>query len=477
MATTKEIKERYKPKKRGAEKPVELDGLKVNAHKINVEYVPIGKLNAAVYNPRVMDNAEMTRLCKGISEFGFVDPVVANTNGNVIVGGHQRTRAAQLLGMKEVPVAWVTLDKKQEKALNIALNRISGEWKTDELLELLKELAATTDFDMSLTGFDDEELRALLGEDNQDDLGEEDPDVEPVEEPFVKAGDLWLCGDSRILCGDSTSIADIDKLLMGDKVDLCVTDPPYGVSYESKAGKIENDDLKPDELEKFLSAVFGVMAHALKPGAAFWIWHADGGALGSAFRNALKSQKNLLNKQTIIWVKSSATLSRNDFNPQHESALYGWKAGASHWYDGDFTRTSVIDDDINISKMDRKSLQNLVNDMRQMVPSTVIRVDKPTKSELHPTQKPVRLFERSIYSNSKPGEIVLDLFNGSGTTTIACRKTGRRGRGMELDPKYLQASLKRYLDYCGEEPLLLNTDGSTTPFSVVESQRKKKQNK
>lgn len=473
MATTKEIKERYKPKKRGVEKPVELEGLKVNAHKINVEYVPIGKLNAAVYNPRVMDNAEMTRLCKGISEFGFVDPVVANTNGNVIVGGHQRTRAAQLLGMKEVPVAWVTLDKKQEKALNIALNRISGEWKTDELLELLKELAATTDFDMSLTGFDDEELRALLGEDN-DDLGDEDAEVEPEENPFVKMGDLWQWGDHRLLVGDSTNLEDVSRLIAGEKIDLVVTDPPYGISYSSKAGKIENDDLKPKQLEEFLAKAFKSMAHALKAGGVWYCYHADGGELGKAFRDAIAAVPELMNKATLIWVKSSATLCRSDYNMQHEPVLYGWKAGASHYYDGDFTRTSVVDDDIDITKLDKKALQSIINDLRQKTPTTVIRVDKPAKSEIHPTTKPVRLYERNIYASSRSGETCLDLFSGSGTLIIACRKTARKGRAIEFDPKYAQASLRRMLQYDGTEPLLLNTDGTTTPFSKVEQERKKK---
>jgi DNA modification methylase len=473
MATTKEIKEKYKTKKRTGEKPVDLEGLAVNGHKIQIEYVPISKLNAAVYNPRTMDNAEMTRLCKGISEFGFVDPVIVNTNGNVIVGGHQRTRAAQLLGMTEVPVAWVTLDKKKEKALNIALNRISGEWKTDELLELLKELSATTDFDMSLTGFDDEELKALLGDD-KDDLGDEDAEVEPEENPFVKFGDLWIWGDHKLLVGDSTNLQDVNRLIGNEKIDLVVTDPPYGISYESKAGKIENDDLKPKQLEEFLTKAFSSMSHALKPGGCWYCYHADGGELGKAFRDAIAAVPELMNKATLIWVKSSATLCRSDYNMQHEPVLYGWKAGASHYYDGDFTRTSVVDDDIDINKLDKKALQNIINDLRQKVPTTVIRVDKPAKSELHPTTKPVRLYERNIYASSRTGELCLDLFSGSGTLIIACRKTGRKGRAIEFDPKYAQASLRRMLQYDGTEPMLQNSDGTTTPFSKVEQDRKKK---
>lgn len=471
--TTKEIKDRYKPRKRPAEKPIDTDGLKVNNHKIKVEYVPVDRLNAAVYNPRVMANDEMTKLCKGISQFGFVDPIIVNTVGNVIVGGHQRVRAAQLLGMEEVPVAWVTLDEKQEKALNIALNRISGEWKTDELLELLKELNATNDFDMALTGFDDDELLALLGE-ADDDLGDEDAEVELEPDPFVAFGDLWVWGEHKLLVGDSTSIRDVTRLIGGDQVDLVVTDPPYGISYEGAAGKIKNDDLNPAQLEEFLTKAFASMSHALKPGGCWYCYHADGGALGKAFRDAIAAVPTLMNKATLIWVKNAATLCRSDYNMQHEPVLYGWKEGAAHYYDGDFTRTSVVDDDIDINKLDKKSLQKLVNELRQQVPSTVIRVDKPAKSEIHPTTKPVRLYERNIYASSRAGETCLDLFSGSGTLLIACRKTGRKGRAIEFDPKYAQASLRRMLQYDGTEPQLVGKDGKLTPFSKIEAERTKK---
>lgn len=473
MATTKEIKDKYKTKKRTGEKPIDLEGLAVNGHKIQIEYVPISKLNAAVYNPRTMDNAEMTRLCKGISEFGFVDPAIVNTNGNVIVGGHQRTRAAQLLGMTEVPVAWVTLDKKKEKALNIALNRISGEWKTDELLELLKELSATTDFDMSLTGFDDEELRALLGDD-KDDLGDEDAEVEPEENPFVKFGDLWAWGDHKLLVGDSTNLQDVNRLIGNEKIDLVVTDPPYNVAYEGTAGSIANDNMSEAAFETFLADAVRSMSHALKAGGCFYIYHAEGQNLGHTFSQAVIKTNGMLLKQKLVWVKNSAPMSRQDYSWQHEPILYGWKEGAAHYYDGDFTRTTVVDDDIDINKLDKKALQSIINDLRQKTPTTVIRVDKPAKSPDHPTTKPVRLYERNIYASSRTGELCLDLFSGSGTLIIACRKTGRKGRAIEFDPKYAQASLRRMLQYDGTEPMLINADGTTTLFSKVEQDRKKK---
>lgn len=469
----KDIKDRYKHRAKKGEKAINVEGMELNAHKIKIDYVPIHTLNAAVYNPRIMNNEQTEKLCKGISEFGFVDPVIVNTNGNVIVGGHQRCRAAQLLGMTEVPVAWVTLDPKKEKALNIALNRISGEWKEDELIELLKELNATEGFDISLTGFNEDELKALLGEEKEDTLGEEDPEVTEVEEPFVKMGDLWELGQSRLLVGDSTNIADVERLIAGQPVDCVWSDPPYNIAYETKAGKIDNDNLSEADFKDFLLKAFASMAHALKPGACFYIAHAEGGGVGDAFRSAICNTKGLMWKQCLIWVKNAAVLARSDYNNKHEPILYGWKEGAAHFFNGDFTQTTVIDDDIDISKMDKKQLQQILNDLRNAIPSTVIRIDKPSKSEIHPTMKPVRLVERNLNASTRPGDTVLDLFSGSGTTIITCRKIGRKGRGMEFSPGYAQASLKRYLDYCHEEPLLVEGD-KRTPFSIVEQQRKKK---
>jgi DNA modification methylase len=455
----------------------------------------IADLRPAGYNPRHITAEKLKMLRDALREFGDLGGVVFNVRTGRLVGGHQRVKNLDLSwpiikeaitdstgtvasGYIETPdgrfnyreVDWT---EQKEKAANIAANKHGGEFDDDLLAQLMQELVETG-YDMNLTGFDQAEIDELLGLNKPEPTGDEDAVVEPVEEPFVKLGDLWLCGESRILCGDSTSIADVDKLLMGEKVDLCVTDPPYGIAYEAKAGKIENDDLKPTALLEFLKAAFSVMEYALKPGACWYCWHADGGELGKVFRDAIAETKNLLNKATLIWVKSSATLCRSDFNAMHEGCLYGWKAGSAHYFSGDHTLTTVIDDDVDISKMDKKQLQTLVNELRQRVPSTVIRVDKPSKNIWHPTVKPVRLFERSIYASSRPGAIVLDLFSGSGTMVVACRKMGRKGRGMELSPHYLQSSLLRYFEYCQEEPKLLNPDGTMTPYSEVEKQRKQK---
>lgn len=455
----------------------------------------VADLRPSGYNPRTI-TADQQKMLKGsLEEFGDIGVIIFNRRTGRLIGGHQRSKLLDpnwpivkeahddgkgtvAKGYIQTPFGHLTYrevdwDEQKEKAANVAANKHGGQFDDDLLAQLLQELN-DQGYDMALTGFDDAELKALLDDGKNDNLGEEDPEVEPVPDPFVKLGDLWVWGDHRVLCGDSTSIADIDRLMMGEKADLCVTDPPYGVAYKNKAGKIENDDLDPAALEQFLKGAFSVMDHALKPGGCFYIYHADGGLLGTAFRNALNSIKGLMLKQVLIWVKNAATLNRSHYNSKHEPLLYGWKAGAAAYFSGDFTLTTVIDDDIDISKMDKKALMQMVTEMRNREPTTIIRVDKPTKNDIHPTMKPVRLFQHNICASSRPGEIVLDLFNGGGTTTITCRKTGRRGRGMELSPHYLQASLKRMWDYDGTEPQLMDDKGKLTPYSAVEKQRAKK---
>ena len=459
-----------------------------------IEAATAGDLRPAGYNPRTISPEKLEMLRKAMAEYGDLGGIVFNVATGRVVGGHQRLKTLDptwpitktshtdatgtvAIGYIETPEGrWsyreVDWSEKKEKAANIAANKHGGEWDDDLLRQLLDELYQTG-MDMDLTGFDQKELDELLKLGKDENLGDEEAIVGPPAEPFVQKGDLWACGDHRIICGDSTSIADIDRLMMGEKADLVVTDPPYGVSYETKAGKIENDNLSDAAFEKFLSDVFAVMNHALKPGGCFYVYHADGGTLGGIFRNTINNTKGLLLKQCLIWVKNSATLCRSDYNYQHEPIIYGWKEGAAHYYDGDFTRTSVVDDDIDFNRLDKKALISAINELRNRVPSTVIRVEKPAKNEIHPTCKPVRLFERNIYASSRPGEIVLDLFCGSGTILISSRKTKRRARAVELSPNYLEASLQRYWEYCNEEPQLIGPDGSLTPFSEVKKARGK----
>ena len=463
------------------------------AEEINPEN--IRDLRPAGYNPRVISTEQQEVLQRSMKEYGDIGGIVFNTKTGRTVGGHQRVKQLDpnwqivkephtdetgtvAIGYIQTPhgrfnyreVAW---SETKEKGANIAANKMGGAFDDEMLAALLQDLDQSG-YDMSLTGFDDAELKALLGEDEEEGLGPEDPDVEPVEEPFVKLGDLWLLGESRLLCGDSTSLADVDKLMMGEKADMLWSDPPYNIAYETKAGKIDNDNLNEADFRKFLDAVFSSVHHLLKKGGCFYIAHAEGGGVGDVFRAAICGTKGLMWKQCLIWVKNAAVLARSDYNNKHEPILYGWKEGAAHYFAGDFTQTTVIDDDLDLGKMDKKKLIEMLNERRNAEPTTIIRIDKPAKSDIHPTMKPVRLVERNLRSSSRPGEVVVDLFSGSGTTIITCRKTGRKGRAMEFSPGYAQASLKRYQEYCHEEPLLVGPNGKLIPFSEVEKQRAKK---
>lgn len=434
---------------------------------IKIEYIPVETLNPATYNPRTMSPQEMEKLKKGIGKFGFVDPAVVNKD-MTIIGGHQRVKAAIAMGFEKVPCVVLDINKVQEKQLNLALNKISGEWVDSMLADILRDILETG-ADIDLTGFDQKEIDEILGIKDEKQLGPEDPGIEPVPDPFVQPGDLWACGPHLLLVGDSTNQEDINRLMGREKADLVWTDPPYNVNYESKAGKIQNDHMGDSAFFQFLVDIFTPMKNALKPGGCFYIAHAD--SEGRNFRNAVQAV-GLQLRQNIVWVKNSPTLSRSDYNWKHEPILYGWKEGGPHYFNGDFTQTTVIDDDIDVSKLDKKGLQKMITELRNAIPTSVIRADKPAKSDLHPTQKPVYLVEKNILASSKTGEIVLDICGGSGTTMIACRKHGRRARLMELDPKYAQAIIQRYMDYCGEEPELIHPDEARQPMHAVKRERK-----
>jgi DNA modification methylase len=253
------------------------------------------------------------------------------------------------------------------------------------------------------------------------------------------------------MCGDSTNIQHVEKLMAGGKADLVWTDPPYNVAIDGKAGTIMNDDMGDSQFRDFLLAVYGCYFAVMREGACIYVAHAD--SERANFTQAYKDS-GLKLSQVLIWVKQSATLSRQDFNWQHEPILYGWKEGAGHYFCGDFTRTTVIDDDVDLKNMKREQLIALVNDMRTEAKSTVLRHDRPTKSDLHPTMKPVALVQRMIQWSSRNGEVVLDLFGGSGSTLIAAHKCGRQARLMELDPRFADVIVRRWQEFSGESATL-----------------------
>lgn len=382
-------------------------------------------------NPRKNDIA-VAAVAESISQFGFKVPVIVDTDG-VIVAGHTRYKAAKQLGMKTIPcIVADDLTEAQIKAFRLADNKTAelAEWDLDLLNNELLDLDNLC-VDMSVFGFDTvDTIDDKIIEDNI-------PDIDDESEPITQLGDIWQLGKHRLMCGDSTDAGAVAILMDGKKADLLLTDPPYNVAL-GMGGSVDearkrhrrtdglvimNDKLDDIKFFEFLLKCFTAGKEALKEGAAFYIWHADNEGLN--FRSALK-ESGLTLRQTLIWNKNSITLGRQDYQWKHEPCLYGWKDGASHnWY----------------------------SDRSQ---STVLDFKKPTRSEEHPTMKPVELFAYQIQNSTEKGNIVLDLFGGSGTTIIACEQTGRIGYSMELDPKYCDVIIKRYENLMGEKAVKIN---------------------
>ena len=442
---------------------------------LRVENKKITDLKPAPYNPRLdlqPGDPDYEKLKRSIQEFGLVEPIVFNERTGYVVGGHQRLKVLQDLGWSEVPVSVVDLDPEKEKALNVALNKIEGDWDNFKLKELLEELD-TGAFDITITGFDEEEIEDLMTQfyvEEETEVKEDnfDPDkaAEEVQEPITKPGDVWLLGRHRLMCGDSTNIDDVLRLMGGKQADMIFTDPPYNVDYEGSNGKkIKNDNMEDSAFYQFLYDAFVAMYTVLKEGGPIYVCHADSEGLN--FRKAFKDAGFLM-KQCLIWVKNSLVLGRQDYHWKHEPILYGWKPGAAHaWYGGRKQDTVVEEDvDLVIQKEGDHfvlSFSNGIKSVMVKVPSyeivfsgddsdsTTWRIEKPKKNADHPTMKPIALCARAIQNSSKPGELVLDPFGGSGSTLIACEQTGRTCFTMEFDPVYADVIVKRWEEFTGQK--------------------------
>jgi len=331
------------------------------------------------------------------------------------------------------------LDDAKIKAYRLADNKVGeySEWDMGLLGEELKELEGIFDVDMGDFGFLDSDLLASDGPTGDDDDFDPDKAVEDITEPVTQPGDLWLLGRHRLICGDSCDEATIKRLCGDAQIDLYLTDPPYNVAYKGGTGMtIENDNMDSASFLAFLTDAYAAADSVMKPGCAFYIWHASC-EVGN-FYNAMLNIPGWMPKQYLLWVKDRFTLGRQDYQWIHEPCWYGWKDGAAHYF---------IDD--------RKKC-------------TVLEFDKPSKNALHPTMKPVELFEELINNSSRPGENVLDSFGGSGTTIVACEKTGRTGFASELDPKYADAIVLRYINLKGADSVfLLKPDGEKVPYSEI----------
>jgi len=406
---------------------------------MNIEKKNVKDLLPADYNPRKdlkPGDPEYEKLKRSIEQFGYVEPVIWNEKTGRVVGGHQRLKVLTDMGITEVDVVVVDMDTEKEKALNIALNKISGEWDTEKLALVIADLQGT-DFDVSLTGFDPEELEDLFRDDVEGGVKEDDFDVEEeLKKPtFSKAGDLWMLGEHRLFCGDSTKPETFDLLMNGKKANLVVTDPPYNVDYKGSAGKIKNDSMAEDQFEQFLLAAYQQMEAAMADDASIYVFHSD--SHGLAFRKAFEEAGFYLSG-CCIWKKQSLVLGRSPYQWQHEPVLFGWKKKGKHqWYTG------------------RKE-------------STIWEFDKPKKNKDHPTMKPIALVSYPIMNSTMTGCLVLDPFGGSGSTLIACEQTGRVCYTVELDEKFCDVIVRRYIEQVGSaDGVTVLRDGLTYRFDEV----------
>ena len=372
-------------------------------------------------NARTHSDEQVAQIAASIKHWGWTTPVLIDEGGEIIAG-HGRVLAARKLGIDEIPTMTATgWTKAQKQAYVLADNQLpqNAGWDMDLLSVEMKDLD-TEGFDLSLIGFGDDMLANMLKEET---VGLTDADAVPdvPESPVTVEGDIWLLGNHRLMCGDSTSIDALEALCGEHRADMWLTDPPYNVAYEGKtkdALKIQNDEMGDDQFRQFLTDAYTAADAVMKAGAVFYIWHAD--SEGYNFRGAAHDAGWQV-RQCLIWKKQTMVMGRQDYHWKHEPCLYGWKGGAGHLW-----------------ATDRKQ-------------TTILEFDSPSRSKEHPTMKPVDLFEYQMLNNTKGGDLILDSFGGSGTTMIAAEKNGRHSRLMELDPKYCDVIVKRWQDFTGQQ--------------------------
>ena len=404
---------------------------------MQIEKLKTELLIPADYNPRKdlkPGDPEYEKLKRSMEQFGYVEPVIWNKTTSHVVGGHQRLKVLLDMGITEVECVVIEMNEEKEKALNIALNKISGDWDKDKLMLLIADLQGA-DFDISLTGFEPAELDALFKDSLKDGIHEDDFDVDAeLQKPaLTKQGDVWMLGQHRLVCGDSTKADTFTLLMDGKLANLVVTDPPYNVNYEGSAGKIKNDNMGNEAFYTFLLSAFQNTEVALAKDASIYVFHAD--TEGLNFRKAF-SDAGFYLSGTCIWKKQSLILGRSPYQWQHEPVLFGWKKSGKHnWY------------------ADRKQ-------------TTIWEFEKPKKNADHPTMKPVALVAYPILNSSLTNCIVLDPFGGSGSTLIACEQTDRICYTIELDEKYCDVIVKRYVEQVGtSDGVFLLREGSEIRYS------------
>ncbi len=404
-----------------------------------MQLIPLGKLVPYVNNARTHSPEQLTKLRSSLREFGFINPVIIDRDFNVIAG-HGRIAAAKEEGITEVPCVFVDyLTEAQKKAYILADNRMALDAGWDEeLLRIEIESLQGADFDVSLTGFGEDEIADLFAGDGEKDVKDDDFDLSAALEKaaFVERGDIWTVGRHRLMCGDATSAEDVSALMDGKKANLIVTDPPYNVAFKSGSGlSIQNDSMENGEFYTFLYNSFSCMVEHLEKGGAAYVFHAD--TEGLNFRKAFVDAGFHL-AGVCIWVKNSLVLGRSDYQWQHEPVLYGFLKNGKHpWYS------------------DRKQ-------------TTIWNYDKPKRNKNHPTSKPLDLLSYPISNSSQENAIVLDTFGGSGSTMMACEQTNRICHMMELDEKYASVILRRYVEDTGDsENVYVVRGGEKIPYSAL----------
>lgn len=408
-----------------------------NQPTMEIKELPLKELKPAAYNPRKKlkkGDKEYEKIKQSLLKFGYVDPIIVNKDMTVI-GGHQRLTVLKDLDYETAKCVIVDLPKEDEKALNIALNKITGQWDDALLADLLLDLQES-DFNLDLTGFESPEIDDILSNIHDKELTEDEFDVEEeLKKPTVsRRGDIWQLGKHRVICGDSTKSETYDQLLGDKKANLVVTDPPYNVDVEETAGKILNDNMSDGDFYQFLLSMFTQVENHMETDASVYVFHAD--TEGLNFRKAFKDAGFYLSG-CCIWKKNSLVLGRSPYQWQHEPCLYGWKKKGKHqWFS------------------DRKQ-------------TTIWEYDRPKSSKDHPTMKPIQLMAYPIQNSSMRGTIVLDPFLGSGSTLIAADQTGRICYGIELDEKFVDVIVKRYIEVTGDTEVTVQRNHEVLTYNQV----------
>lgn len=408
-----------------------------NQPTMEIKELPLKELKPAAYNPRKKlkkGDKEYEKIKQSLLKFGYVDPIIVNEDLTVI-GGHQRLTVLKDLDYETAKCVIVDLPKEDEKALNIALNKITGQWDEALLADLLLDLQES-DFNLDLTGFEPPEIDDILSNVHDKELSEDEFDVEEeLKKPTLsRHGDIWQLGKHRVICGDSTKAETYKQLLDDRKANLVVTDPPYNVDVEETAGKILNDNMSDGDFYQFLLSMFTQVENHMEDDASIYIFHAD--TEGLNFRKAFKDAGFYLSG-CCIWKKNSLVLGRSPYQWQHEPCLYGWKKKGKHqWFS------------------DRKQ-------------TTIWEYDRPKSSKDHPTMKPIQLMAYPIQNSSMRGTIVLDPFLGSGSTLIAADQTGRICYGIELDEKFVDVIVKRYIEVTGDTEVTVQRNNEVLTYNQV----------